>query len=290
MDIRNFKTFKRIVEEGSFSKAAQSLGYAQSTVTFHIQSIEEYYQKPLFNRIGKNIELTEFGQSLTSHIDSLLNTYDILENYSMKENKPQGMIRIGAPESLMIYRLHHIIKEYKETYPQVEIVIICDMCSVLRNKLSTGELDLCFLLQPDYNYSNLNVEILRKEEMCFVAPSGYEGEDFLPRESQMVLFTEKDCNYREVFEGYLKNKNFYPTNVLQVGSVEAIKKYIQYGLGISYLPLYSVAEDARENKCRIKHHDSPITFYSQIIYHKNKWVSPALQELIKISREHAASW
>lgn len=236
------------------------------------------------------IELTEFGHSLLEHIDVLLNTYEAVEGFSVPENKAQGIIRIGTPESLMMYRLHNIIKQYKLTYPNVEIVIINDLCSQLRNKLSSGDLDLCFLLQPEYTYSHLHTTLLKKEEMCFVAPYDYEGDDFLPKASQMVLYTEKECTYREIFSNYLQSRNFYPSNILETGSVEAIKKYIQYGLGISYLPLYAVIEDTKENKFKIKQHDSSVTFYTQLVYHKNKWLSPALKALIQLSIEHASTW
>lgn len=290
MEIKNFRTFKKIAQTGSFSKAAELLGYAQSTVTFHIQSLEGYYNKPLFNRLGKTIELTEFGHNLLEHIDVLLNTYEVVEGFSVTENKPQGIIKIGAPESLMLYRLHNIVKQYKNTFPHIEIVIINDLCSHLRNKLCSGDLDLCFLLQPEYTYSQLHTTLLKKEEMCFVAPSDFEGDDFLPNANQMVLFTEKECTYREVFAAYLQNRKFYPTNILETGSVEAIKKYIQLGLGVSYLPLYSVVGDAKENKLRIKQHDSPVNFYTQIVYHKNKWLNPAIQALIRLSSDHAETW
>ncbi|MDF2612416.1 MAG: hypothetical protein K0S71_202 [Clostridia bacterium] len=290
MEIKNFKTFKRVAEVGSFTKAAQQLGYAQSTVTFQIQAIEDYYGKPLFNRIGKTIEITQFGQSLLEHIGSLLNTYDIIEKYSTSENKPRGTIKIGAPESLLMYRLRDIIKIYKSAYPDVELIIITDQCCHLREKLSTGDLDISFLVQPKYTYSHLNTLYLKQEAMCLTAPFDYEGEDYLPSDSQMVLFTEKECTYREVFSSYLQSHDFYPTNSLETGSVEAIKKYIEYGLGISYLPYYSVAEEGRCGKFKIKRWDSPITFYTQIIYHKNKWLNPALQAFVDLCVQESKKW
>ena len=259
-------------------------------ITFHIQPLEEYYHTPVFNRIGKSIDLTQFGHMLSEQVDILLDAYDILESCSMSEYHPQGVIRIGAPESLMLYRLPAIVKQYKLTYPNVEIVIINDLCPRLRDRLSSHDLDVSFLLQPVYKYPQLETVLLKKEEMCFVAPCDYQGEDFLPGDSMMVLYTEKDCDYRQIFSSYLKSRNFYPANTLETGSVEAIKKYIYYGLGISYLPFYSVIEDAEQNKLRIKKHTSSVTFYTQLVYHKNKWLNPALKAFIDLSVRHALSW
>ena len=64
MDIRNFMTFNTVVEAGGFTKAANHLNYAQSTVTLHIKELEKHYEKLLFDRIGKRIYLTQFGKLL----------------------------------------------------------------------------------------------------------------------------------------------------------------------------------------------------------------------------------
>ena len=61
MEIRHLITFKSIVDLGGFSKAAVHLGYAQSTVTTIIQALEQELGVPLFDRIGKKVQLTEVG-------------------------------------------------------------------------------------------------------------------------------------------------------------------------------------------------------------------------------------
>ena len=63
MELRNIKSFLKIAECGSFSQAANYLGYAQSTVTFHIQQLEEELGYSLFERIGKKISLTSYGEN-----------------------------------------------------------------------------------------------------------------------------------------------------------------------------------------------------------------------------------
>ncbi len=290
MEIKNFRTFKKIAELGNFTKAAQDLGYAQSTLTFQIQAIESYYQKPLFERVGKRMELTQFGQQLLEQVDLLLSNYQKLEQLGLQETNPEGVLRIGAPESLMIYRLYPIIKQYKQLYPKVEIIFMDGQCKFLRQRLNSGDFDITFLLQPEYSYGNIKTILLKKETMCLVGPSDLVGEDFLPDASQMVLFTEKECTYREVFSDYMRSLNFFPTNILETESVEAIKKYVINGLGISYLPLYAVEEELANERMRIKQYDSGIQLYSQIAYHKNKWLNPALTALIELSIEHSKGW
>jgi DNA-binding transcriptional LysR family regulator len=290
MEIKNFRTFKKIAELGSFTKAAQELGYAQSTITFQIQSIENHYRKPLFERMGKNIEITQFGKQLLKEVEVILSDYDRIEQFGLRESKPEGVLRIGAPESLMIYRLFPIIKQYKEKYPYVEIVIIDDQCKFLRERLNAGELDMTFLLQPEFTYANLKTILLKKETMCLVAPPDFSRDDFLPEPSQMVLYTEKECTYRQIYSSYMQSLNYYPKNILETESVEAIKKYIMNGLGISYLPYYAIENEHKENRLKIKVYDSGIYLYTQIAYHKNKWLNPALSALINLSIEHSQKW
>lgn len=290
MDIKNFITFKKIVEEGSFSKASEKLKYAQSTVSSHIQAIETYYDKALFDRIGKRVQLTQFGKEILEYTNKLLETYDSMISIVNKENTVKGHIRIGAPESLMMHRLYKIIIEYKKLYPQVEINIISDACPNLNRKTILGELDLSIILQPILEYNQLKVLPLKHEKFCLIAPKGHTGDKLIPKDNQMVLWPEQECTYGEVFRSYLRENKFYPNNVLQTSSVEAIKKYVIDGLGVSYVPFYSVEREIEDQLLTAIEWKSDISFHSQIVYHKNKWLNPALSELINIIIERSLNW
>ena len=67
MEVRNLITFLKIIETGSFSKAAEQLTYSQSTVTVQIQQLEEEIGVQLFDRIGKKIYVTEKGHELEAY-------------------------------------------------------------------------------------------------------------------------------------------------------------------------------------------------------------------------------
>ena len=290
MEIRNFKSFKKIAETGSFTKAAQALGYTQSTLTAQIQALEAFYGHPVFERLGKSIRLTAFGQRLLKSADALIDMYEKVRDLGEAETEPRGAIRIGSPESLMMYRLFGILKEYKTLYPHVEIAIVNDNCNAIRALVASGELDIGFTLQREFSYENLETIVLREEALCFVAPGSYEGDDFIPDERHMLLSTERECTYRQVFDEYLAGRNYCPRNVLETQSVEAIKKFIVGDMGFSFLPRYAVSEEARSGLVCVKPYEGDLKLYSQIVYHKNKWLSPALNRLIELSRLRCAEW
>jgi len=282
MDIRNFRTFSKIAEFGSFTKAADVLGYAQSTLTFQMQAIESHYDQPVFEKIGRRVQLTDFGKRLLERVDVLLREYEQVEQLGKGDVVPQGSLRIGAPESLMMYRLYPIIKSFKSMFPQVELSVINDPCELLLVHLCTGQLDLSFLLQPNILNPNLHVIPLREEKMCLVAPAGHSQEDMLPEETQMVLYTEKECTYQQEYNRYLQHQQYSPVNILETASVEAIKKYVINGLGVSYLPYYSVIDEVGKDLLRIKFPDSNQRFFTQIAYHKKKWLSPAMRAFLDL--------
>lgn len=290
MEIRNFKSFQKIAETGSFTRAAQALGYTQSTLTAQIQALEAFYGRPVFERLGKSLRLTAFGQRLLKSAEALIDMYESIRDLGEPEAEPQGVLRVGSPESLMMYRLFGILKEYKTLYPQVEISIVNDSCNKIRTLVASGDLDIGFTLQPDFAYQNLQVIALREEALCFVAPCSYQGDDFVPDDRHMLLSTERDCSYRQAFDEYLASRNYCPRNVLETQSVEAIKKFIVNDMGFSFLPRYAVSEEARSGLVCVKPYEGDLRLYSQIVYHKNKWLSPALSRLIALSQARSEEW
>ncbi|MDK2967560.1 LysR family transcriptional regulator [Lacrimispora sp.] len=290
IEIRNLRTLVKIAELGSYTKAAQALGYAQSTLTFQVGAIESYYNCPVFDRTGKVLKLTAFGEQLLEHTNSVLQEYDALEQLGRSDAAPRGCLRIGAPESLTLYRLHPLIMAYKSAYPQVEVRMINSPCEMLLKDLSAGQLDISFVLQPECMDPNLCTELLSQERMCLIAPAGHTQQDFLPEPGQMVLYTEKECSYRQEFDRYLQRHHTVPANILETSSVEAIKKYVSSGLGVSYLPYYSVKKESESKSLRTKFIQTDLTFFTQIVYHKKKWISPAIKALIALSREYGRKW
>ena len=101
MEYRNLVTFLRVAELQNFTQAANALGYAQSTVTFHIQSLEEELGVVLFDRIGKKISLTQAGEALLHYANEMVRLETEMRGIGKQTEELAGTLRVGVVESIL---------------------------------------------------------------------------------------------------------------------------------------------------------------------------------------------
>ncbi|HJF30224.1 MAG TPA: LysR family transcriptional regulator [Sporosarcina psychrophila] len=284
MEIRHLKSFKTIVELGGFGRAADHLGYAQSSITAHIQAIEDALDSPLFNRLGRKLVLTETGEKFLPHATEILRIYELSTENPSTKDLPAGRVTIGSPESLTVYQLLPIIKEYNRLYPEVEISLKAANGDKLCDYLRSGEIDVAILLEnTSSNHSDLIIETLTYEPMTLIKPPLTTSNE---QSDHTVLFTQIGCSYRTTFEKYLTENNIPIKSVLEFSSIEAIKQLVMNGIGISLLPTITVSSEVKEGKLSGIHLDNRV-ITTLLAYHKNKWVSPALRVFINLLKEHS---
>ncbi|MGW9019117.1 LysR family transcriptional regulator [Priestia megaterium] len=282
MELRHLITLKTIVERGGFRKAAEHLGYAQSSVTTHIKELEEEVGKPLFDRLGKKVVLTQYGEHFLPYAVKIIDLYSQALNTN---EEPIGDLTIGISESLTIGRIPSILLEYKKAYPKVNLSLkSIDNYNVASN-LQNGDIDLALILEKeDWSLPELHCEELKRERMVLISP---------PEKADMrtVLYTERACSYKSVFDHYIRYKEMDVRESLDFQSMEAIKQCVRSGLGISMVPYFSVKEELESNKLNgeevAPEHPTISTFLS---YHKDKWLSPSMNALISLIKIHAERW
>ncbi|MEI2395711.1 LysR family transcriptional regulator [Paenibacillus phytohabitans] len=296
MESKHLFTFLVVVETGSFTRAAQKLDYAQSSITAQIQALEAELEQPLFDRISKKIILTDAGRRLLPYAQEISKMHTMAENALRSETEISGSLRIGAPESLAAFRLPGIIKEFRSRHPQVQITLKPGACWELTEFVRSGELDLAFLLQPETEYKEMYCDTLIHEAMTLVAPLDHpllelEEVEPLHLKNVTILHTETGCTYRTLFERHLNSHGVFPDPNLEFWSIEAIKQCVMAGLGISFLPMITVRRELAEGKLgRLKWNDESQRVATQIAYHSKKWKSPALSEFLGTVQKHAVMW
>ncbi|ALA43775.1 LysR family transcriptional regulator [Paenibacillus peoriae] len=291
MEIRHFVTFKKVIEWGSFTQAAEFLGYTQSTVTSHIQALEKHIGAPLFDRMGRKVKLTDVGKRLLGYTEEILSTYSKIENIANDEKAVRGELKIAAPESLTVYRLEPILSEYRKKYPHVSIKLSNATCGNNQKALLNGSADVSFVMLPELRDSNLTVHLLNKEPIVVVGSPDSTMNVLNKKLTEALISNGKDCIYRTMFEKYLEEREITSSQIMELWSIEAIKQCVMSGLGITCLPFMTVIEELHQEKLKIIPCEGGFQeIFSQVAYHKNKWISPALSEFIAITLKHAKSW
>lgn len=288
MEIRHLVTFKKIVDLGGFTKAADHLGYAQSTITTHIKALEDELKRPLFDRIGRNVVLTESGRNLLPQAIKMLELYNNIKEDVISNGEITGKIVISIGESLLLYRFPPIIEEYRRKYPKVNIEWHHLDSLNFKQELLKGNSDIVFMLGTEVNDANIYSEKLKDEPMMFLYPNDFNFNDQNNLNQSNLLFTEKGCSYRTLFEEFIAESKMVTTRNIEFWSIEAVKQSIISGLGISILPRITVERELRENKLNGEVYKRSLSTY--LMYPKNKWLSPALDELTNIVRAHAMEW
>ncbi|WP_294402247.1 LysR family transcriptional regulator [uncultured Clostridium sp.] len=291
MDFKQLNAFLTISKLQSFTKAADALGYAQSTITTQIKLLESELDVKLFERIGKSTTLTHEGKKLLPYAKQILKLSTDIKTTVSNEDKPSGTLTIGAAESLCVLRLPEILKEYRRLYPDVDVSLKFGSCADFRHYLSENLIDVAFSLGVKIDSDEFISDVELPETMLLLAYPGHpliNKEKVFPKdiETESLILTETGCSYRAAFERILKDSGIKPNITLETGSVQAIKQFTMSGLGITVLPQVAVKYEVNSKKLIPLNWAGPdLNIISQVIYHKDKWISPALREFIALSNK-----
>ena len=281
MELKQLKIFYSLAQELNFTRVAEKIGYTQANVTIQIKSLEDELQTKLFNRMGKQISLTEDGQKLLTLVSDMLKLEDSISHIK-QDSVEQGSIRIGVCDSLCAFRLPNVISAYKKLYPQVEISLNILKCSEFYPLLLRNQIDIAF-----------TIGYLRKEEdICYISET-YEPIYVFASPSFSLAhkkgLTAKDFSgvplilaayYRQNFEQDLIRANITPRIMVETESIQAIKKLTEKGLGVCVLPRIAAVEEIEQKRLVTLDYTCDYEIYSHIIWHKDKQLSPCQKEFL----------
>ncbi|MFT8316022.1 MAG: LysR family transcriptional regulator [Clostridium sp.] len=291
MELRNVKTFIKVAELDSFSKAGENLGYAQSTVTLQIKQLEEELGVPLFERRGKKVSLSQKGHEFLGHANELVKCEAEAIHSVSYAGKPTGELQIGILESLSVSEYTNIIKEYMVTYPEVTLIVKIATTLELMGMMEKGLLDIIILLDRKVFSSNWEVHFEKEERIVFFCspkhPMANKQVSLVDVSKEKFLLTEKGCNYRQVFEELLAEQRLEVNHCLDIGSTNIIIDYAKDELGISLLPEFNLKEGLQNNTIsEISVNDCNIVLYIQVIFNKHRWMSPSMKAFLSITSKY----
>jgi len=280
-----------VAELSNFTKAAQILGYSQSTISFQIKQLEQELDCQLFERINHTVALTERGRELLNYAHQITRLAEDMIDDAKEQTEIHGHIRLAMADSLCSSLLDHSFLEFRNRYPGINLRIANAGTDELLRLMNHNEADA--ILTLDSHLYNADYIIVGEEEIktYFVASPSHplataSHLDIRDLLDHPFILTEKGMSYRRLLDETLAASSLEVRPVLELGRTDLICNVVEQGIGISFLPEYVIKDRRNEGRLvTLPVTDVDIRVWKQLIHHRDKWVSPQLKEVLQYCLE-----
>jgi DNA-binding transcriptional LysR family regulator len=251
LEIRHLLALVAVVETGTFSGAAEQLGYTQSAVSQQVGTLERIVGASLFERPGgrRPVRLTAAGEMLLTHARAVLaRVGSAAADLRALASGEQGELRVGTLPSVGTKVLPRLLATFRAEWPGIEIVLreSRDGAELIR-AVETGDIDVTFIDIGPYQTGPLEVRPLLDDPMVFLAPA--DTPEAVRRVvsiadiAHLPMIGTRNVACRQIIDDAFRHAPVWPTYVFRSDDTPTIQGLIGSGLAYAVLPLLTVEEN-----------------------------------------------
>ena len=290
MDTNVLKTFIAVCEYSGFSAAAKELGYTQSTVSSQIKQLEKELDVRLFDRYYHKINLTEKGVLVLQQARNILKAQAKMLDSLNSAESIEGEIRLSMSSSVCSRYFKNDFLRFHHQYPEIKVEITENGTEQMFDKLRKNETDLVFTLDRHIYDSDFIICAEQEEQVHFIAAAdnpvaGCSWKLSEISQNEFVL-TEQAMSYRKILNETLASQSLEIRPVLEIGNPLQICELVKNSSLLSFLPDFISEKYVKDGQIkRLDVAGCPVTVWTQLLLHKNKWRSPAINVFIEFYKE-----
>jgi LysR family hydrogen peroxide-inducible transcriptional activator len=289
MELHQFRYFVAVADLGSFTRAAERCLVAQPSLSQQIIKLERELGRPVFERLGRRIRLTEAGKSLYSQAVEILASVDAVRDRVAAMGDPfHGSLALGAIPTVAPYLLPPILRDFGRRFPKASITLHENFTAPLERACMEGEIDLGVTAsQPTHEM--LDFEPLFTEELLLAAPPKHRlmkrktisvadlaGEPF-------IVLNEVHCLAEQVV-GFCRQQGCVPSIRCQSSQLLTVQELVALGRGISLIPVMASGKD-RGRRCQYRSlSGAKPTRTITAIWRRRKSQLPLVKEVLQLLR------
>ncbi|KIL76724.1 cidABC operon transcriptional activator CidR [Bacillus badius] len=290
MDIRHLHYFLQVAHHKSFTKAAQSLYITQPTISKMIKSIEEELGVVLFNRSGKQVELTDAGQVIFAQAQDIVHSFQHLSvELDDLIHLKKGRITIGLPPMIGSSFFPRVLGKFREQYPDIVIQLVEDGAKKVEEHVEKGLLDIGVVLSPANEALFHSFSLVEEKLMLLVHPSHRLAEQEKVKLSELhqefFVFFRKDFALHDRVIAECVRAGFQPQVVYESSQWDFISEMVAANLGIALLP-EPICRELDRNRIRVLPLVDPvIPWHLVMIWRKDRYLSFAAREWLRFTQD-----
>jgi DNA-binding transcriptional LysR family regulator len=286
--LRQMAVFVAVARQESVSRAAEALSLSQSATSTALGELERLYATQLFDRVGKTLRLNELGQSLLPQAVELIERATAIETV-LEGRAGFGNLRIGATLTIGNYLATLIVADYLKRHPESSARLQVHNTATIIDQVARYELDLG-LIEGNCRHPDLVVEPWVEDELVvFCAPThclALKGSATLAElAGELWIVRESGSGTRETLDQALRHHQFELKVRLELEHTEAIKRAVEFGLGLGCISRLALREAFRRGSLvAIETPELDLLRHFQFLWHKRKFQTAGMREFIGLCR------
>ncbi|MEB7543625.1 LysR family transcriptional regulator [Enterobacter huaxiensis] len=254
LNLAHLATLRLVLQRGSFSAAADVLGISQPAVSLQIRQLEQFLQTRLVERTGRGIKATAAGQALLEHGERIeLAVDEAVRSISEFSQAVSGTVTLGTGATACIHLLPPLLQQLRSDHPLLRVGVTTGNTLDIVRAVEENRLDMGLVTLPAGGRA-LDVMTVMDEEFVFIAAREQQAlfNDITPARlhAEPLIAFEPGSGTRALIDGWFEASGLSIAPVMQLGSIEAIKRMVRAGLGYSIVPRMAVEDAAdREGLC-----------------------------------------
>jgi len=244
LEIRELESFLAAARIGSFRGAARASFVSQPSLSGRIRSLERDLRTPLFHRMGRGVRLTEAGEAFLPFAERVLEFLDKgQEAVRQTLDEQQGIITIGSARTIGTYMLPPTLDRFQRLHPKVSARIRTGRSTEVLAMTADGVVDVGLsrgLVHPDVH----SVHLYDEEIVLVTYPDHPFAEKGFARISEVarqpLILYDPSSTYFLLINQACHEAGIVPQIETTLDSIEATKRMVALGLGISFLPLSAI--------------------------------------------------
>ena len=292
MEIRELRSFCSAARFRSISRAAEQLGMGQPTVTTHIKKLESELNTVLFDRVKRPIQLTLAGKRLQELAVPLVEGLDALVQ-SASEAEERGPVVLAATPDLIPHTLLSVVRVFTTLHPHIHLTIKSAPRTMIMQMIADGEADIGIIQHYDRDEAFL-FEGLFVYERVLITPADHplarEPVEAIEHIAQYPLIMMSEGTHtRDLLESEFKRRGISYEIVVDLDSMDMIKRYVALGMGISVGPMLAIDPEDHENLGVVSlAHILPVE-QGGIVTLRGKQISKPAEQFISVMRDTLAT-